>query len=1230
MTNHIKLLAVVACLTPCLGGFSFSQQVIPESPAIWREVTGVITDYSTTPATPKFTRPHMPGLRVTSDGRVGIIVEGGGTEGSTPRFALMMPEKMTQPFLLSNPYGPDSANSHTMSSTTFKWMDGYTTAFQSRLQYTDGVKGVSHAALWNDNPPTVNASGQDVYDVKVFVSSNTNVNEVRRTQFFVTPIRIIVSNPKTASAAITSITKTGTTIAGPEFPFHAAGFEPVVAGDGRFLMIRVGSPSMPWTNPNTGAAMPAQGCDIVYSYYPSGNSADASQWTNLIPITYAPYDNRINTKFGFAMAPFRDAEGTLITPGEDLGASYPWLDRDAKNLFIEAINDTLHYSVSGNWNNSRYPQTAVPEEPASYLGEDGGKHQGVSFLGLWSHGKLVQIDNLNNDMDYAIGLGDSGNGPQQRLVNLFQPNSGPYGNESGWLRLGYGRATIKMPKGENDNGNIIDSLENLLNYRTKFFPVTLRDVVWPLTNGKQTDELAFDDYVDPDAFIVANMTGLLTFNVAGAASSSGSNSLVHHSGWNNTTKTFSNPVKLQNAATAPTTHWITPKHGLVIGNGRLEPAATGGVHGKGFYMNGSIGLEFTVDAQPQSVSSKDWYVGLFVDCRHIDDSTERRLLTFPDNTSIRLRGRRQIIYADAAGVIVNRITIPLVSTSTPASDLLDDLLPDRGWAHLAFQIRKGGAEVDFHLNGLLYHRWQDVYTGLFQLPPGKLTIGKPASAAVTGFHGWVDDFKVFAHAVDLETAANHANGTLIGLPSTYTGQWKTKFADRFPTWAHEEVTKVLRNNGEATHPRYAVFYNYMADNQIHRGSIPAGTVSLRNSIHFPEGPLFHNAPRPDSVTNQFCITCHHTNGKGGLDLEALELDTMLLAKEDNRRQPMQPPKRIHGRIPAGLIDSTNQPTALTDLPAGGKLIDEWMLSAYTGPAVVQSFTLVDANTGRDLMPLTSGAVVDPAKLGTTNLTIRANLNTAQGSVAMQYDSNSVNTRHVPPYAVFGNASNPLLGATLTPGAHSIKATPTGGALTTVNFTVAGGTTRVIADYRDDFKPVAPLPGWSYCWNQTGAVSNPLSYRNLAWTPSSSRYGVSGLVVPDMTVPEGAYASLNSTGGHPGRGTAQATAADRFAIAGYTVKLAGYYGISSSFVTIGTAASNGGQVVIYTDTNGGATFTNKHTSTFAPTVAHPFNGNVGYLQPGDTIYVGIGPNGHDGSDSFTLDFSIVYKESSNPL
>ena len=1224
----------------------------PESPAVWREVTGVIHD--ATLAQPNyFTRPHQPAWRTTADGRIGLIVEGGGTEGGTPRFGLFIPEKLTAPFL-NNPAG-----SFTMSSTSFKWLDGYASASAASSQFTlpntfDGVRrGVSHAALWETAPCTAvlnSTTGQyeDVYTIKVMGTTNWTITPAptppaipSHTQYFVTPIKIYVQNPKTVNATIRSIVRdtsapnAGATVAGPDYTFSGNTFEPIIVGDGRLLITRVGSPSLAWTDPVSGVAHTGQGCDIVYSYYTGGTPADPTQWTNIIPISHAPYDTRINTTFGFALQPFRDPEGTLIPDGEDIGGSYPWMDREARNLFFETVFDQLHYAgTDGVWNQSRYPQTGVPEETPTYKPEDGGKHQGISFCGLWSHGKVVMIDNAMNDMDYAIGAGDNTNpllaGPEQRLVQLFQANSGPLGTESGWLRLGYGRSTLRMPLGENDNANIIESLENQFNYRQFVKPISVRDVAWPMSVGKNSDEVSFDDYVDPDAFIIANMTGLLTFNNNGT----GGNTFTHWSGWNTTTHVFSNAVKLQNAATPPATRWVTPKNGLVLGAGRLEPAATGGVHGKGFWMDGTIGLEFTVVAQPVNPSTKDWYVGLFVDSRVTDDTVERRIATFPDGTMISIIGRHQIRYTTATGNVVNKISLPVALTTTPVTQL-NDLLPDTGWAHLAFQIRKAGTEVDFHLNGLIYNRWKDGVTPLFQLPAGKLTLGRPASTAVTGFTGWLDDFKVIAHTVDLETACNHANGTLIGLPSTYTADWKTKFADRFPSWTHDEITKQLKANGEATYPKYACFYDRTQDNVAHRFTIPAGTVSLRQSIHFPEGPLYYNKPRPHSEQNQFCITCHKVPGNGvgngGLDLAALTFDALTTADVDGRRQPTQPPRRVYGQIPAGLVDTTGLPTAATTLAATGQLIDQWMLGAFGGTTAVQSYTIVDANTGNDLGDLPANGTIDPAKLGSNNLTIRANLDSAQGYVNMQYDANSVNQRLVPPYTVFGTGANPLIGQVLSVGAHSIKATPQYGALNTLNFTVVGNTSRVIAGYRADYKPFSPLPGWTYLWNANGAITSPTNYLNMAFTTGASKYSAQGSVTfPELST-QGSYVSLTSTGGHPGPGVTQGQATDRFAIAAYTAKLGGYYGISNGFVTGSSTLGNGGQVIIYAETNNGASFTQKFSSTYAAgTTLNLTALNLGQLAVGDIIFVCIGPNTVDGNDSFQLDFSIYFNELSNPL
>jgi hypothetical protein len=1010
-------------------------------------------------------------------------------------------------------------------------------------------------------------------------------------------------------------------VGGPVFNHLAEGHEPMIAGDGRLLVLRIGVKPLPWKDPITNVWItPTQTVDIVYSYYTNGGPCEVTNWTAFLPITHAPYDARINQKFGFAMAPFRDAEGTIIPDGEDLGGTYPWMDRQAKNLFFTCVGDKLHYGT--NLNQSRYPEAATPEEPATFAEESGSETRGVSFVGLWSHGKIVMIDNLNNDTDYSVG--DEAFKPgSERMVNLYLPTNGPP-VFPGWLRLGAGRANSpNMPPGDNSNTTILDSLENILNFNTNVFPLTLRDVVWPLHNAKQSDDLVFDDYVDHDAFIVANMAGLAVFDPT-AGSQTHANSFTYHSGWSNATDSFSLPVKLQNAATATTNRWLVPKHGLVVGNGRLEPAAAGGVHGKGFWLTGSNALQFPVLAQPQDVRAKNWYIGLFVDCRFDDGTNLVRLLSFPDNSSIWLCGRSQVVYADSAGNILNRISVPSVITGTTHNDLL----PDTGWAHLGFQVRNSGTEVDFHLNGIIYNRWRDNYSSLFQMtntvasPPWLVTLG---STNLPSFTGWIDDFKVFAHEVDLETACNHAGGTLIGLPAAYNGLWKTGFADRYPAWAHELITDALRSNGETNYPAYANFFDYSRDYGVHRGSIPPGTVSLRHAIHFPEGPLFHNAPRPHSTPNKFCITCHSTSGNGGLDLAALSVDTTLTAAQDERRQPFQPFRRVFGRISAGMVNSTQLPTAATNLPTSGKVIDEWMLPAFTNVTRVQSFTLVNADTKLDLLCLTNGYLIDPARLGTTNFAIRANLDSAQGSVTLKYDAYANKTATNPPYTAWGTAANPYKASNLLAGAHTLRATPAFGVSNTLSFSVVtNGVPRVIAGFRADFRPFSPLPGWTYEWNAAGSITNFANYRFLSWSQANGRYTADGSTNFPVSSSYLNYGGFRSTGGNPGRGAPAGGGLERFAIAAYHAKLPGNYSITNSFLTDITTNGNGGQIIIYTDTNNGATFTQKTNFLYNAGTTVSFNLNLGALQTGDIIYVDIGSNGLDGSDLFDLDYSIVFQ------
>ena len=341
--------------------------------------------------------------------------------------------------------------------------------------------------------------------------------------------------------------------------------------------------------------------------------------------------------------------------------------------------------------------------------------------------------------------------------------------------------------------------------------------------------------------------------------------------------------------------------GAAFGNMRLEPIALGGIHGKGAWVDGNSGIAYSIPAQPQNVGDSDWYVSVFADCRFGDDGTDRLLFSFPDQTSVQLRGRSHVVYQDAAGSDAAIINLPVT-------------LPEKAWSHLAVQVLNGGYEIEFYLNGLLYHRWTNPIQNLFQMVPGDLSLAKIDGGTEAGFRGWLDEFKVFADSMNPETAANHAGGTIVGFNSDYTGPL-TSQANLYPDWAHAEISAFLANQGETTYDYYANWADYSDDGAAHLLNIPVDVVSLRHNILFPEGPIYHDAPRPQSTQNKFCQTCHSTSSLDGLALAALDLDTFSNAADDFRRQPSQQPRQVGGNLPANWLPGSQ--AGATDLGLSG-------------------------------------------------------------------------------------------------------------------------------------------------------------------------------------------------------------------------------------------------------------------------------------------------------------------------
>ena len=187
---------------------------------------------------------------------------------------------------------------------------------------------------------------------------------------------------------------------------------------------------------------------------------------------------------------------------------------------------------------------------------------------------------------------------------------------------------------------------------------------------------------------------------------------------------------------------------------------------------------------------------------------------------------------------------------------------------------------------------------------------------------------------------------------------------------------------------------------------------------------------------------------------------------------------------------------------------------------------------------------------------------------------------------------------------------------------------VIADYRDDFRPDAPLvTGWQYLWNApngwtaggsnngTNAIGNPSGY--VALQDSGTLWTVDG----DTNFTNdtaGRFAMLNSTGGHPGVGTNEyGFGASRAAIGAFTIATTGTYSITDSFFqSTNPASTDGLTLYVHVDSNAFV-----ETIKVTPSQSRHFNISLGTLTAGQTVYVVASPDAFDGSDAFAWDYSI---------
>ncbi|MBZ0252443.1 MAG: hypothetical protein K8I02_03805, partial [Candidatus Methylomirabilis sp.] len=605
----------------------------PEPPAVQRDTALIDDDV-------QWTNPFIPGHRTTMDGRVAIRVQGG--PAGPPRlkenlsFYLFVPEGVSET-IMGGPPGAailqDPAPYDVPLPVAFR-PEARRTGHHAMCDPTEEFPVPGE----RPNPYPCGPDGlRDCYDVTIVSTTEEGIGA----QLWGTPAHVEIEHPKTPAARIADVTL-GESVKGLFLPLSGEWTEPAVTRDGRLLTGRYGRAPHPWTNPNTGETL-VRFYDLMYSVLPEDAApCDVTGWRKFHPISHAPHDPRMVGRYGLAAYPFRDSEGALVPDGEDVGGTYPWVDREGANVFMAGVPGRI-----AEQSQEEYPRRCVAQG-CEKLEENFDWDRGFLMAGLWTHGKFVHLDGMINNLDWAVGVTPSAH----YWVKLYRDASG----EDVETRIGSGRFIDAKryeegpyPPGYTENANILDSVQNLLNQHEHLKPVLPRDVVWLMSTGVGTDEIVFDDYLDPRAFILSNMQASVTTRTDGK----GATLSVPHYHNGQVRNPFlglllpiaqvwvlepllAEDIHVQNAATS--LGWDVPAYGLVeAGTGRIEPTALGGVQGKGFWMTGSNEIRYDVPAQSRDIGEVDWYVSIFLDARD-PARRERRLFAFPDGSEIRLSG----------------------------------------------------------------------------------------------------------------------------------------------------------------------------------------------------------------------------------------------------------------------------------------------------------------------------------------------------------------------------------------------------------------------------------------------------------------------------------------------------------------------------------------------------------------------------------------------------------------
>ncbi|TWT47848.1 FecR domain-containing protein [Botrimarina hoheduenensis] len=183
---------------------------------------------------------------------------------------------------------------------------------------------------------------------------------------------------------------------------------------------------------------------------------------------------------------------------------------------------------------------------------------------------------------------------------------------------------------------------------------------------------------------------------------------------------------------------------------------------------------------------------------------------------------------------------------------------------------------------------------------------------------------------------------------------------------------------------------------------------------------------------------------------------------------------------------------------------------------------------------------------------------------------------------------------------------------------------VVADRWQDWKPgVANQPNregnWRYYTNGSVSFGDTKGYEELVWNEADNCYLPGNMEEKPWL---NHYVRVHREGGHPGKGRDQVKdKIDRYSITGFVVPEEGKYRIEAGWLERRWARrwDRDAELDVAIHVNDGPILMRKFCNRDCYV---PFRQPLGKLAAGDTIYVGVGPNGADHNDRFRWGFFIV--------